>query len=329
LPDADRVTVVIPNWNGKHFLGECLGALAAQTAGRPAAIVIDNGSTDGSPVFINDDFPWVKLIAIPQNEGFGRAVNRGILAAETEFVALLNNDAVPDPDWLKKLINSMDENPEISSCACKIVFHEKPDVIDSAGDLYTPWGMPFNRGHNEQDDGAYDKPCFVFGPCAAAALYRKSVFYTTGLFDESFFAYYEDTDLNLRMLLAGKKCLYVPGARVRHHYSGSSSGVKSKLGTEEVYIHLTGVLIKNMPGAIIARHCLSIILFHSAILFFYAVARLRGENRLPRVPFFKFISAMLKHRADIRRTRAISLKELKSYFCYKSFFHYLLKKPNL
>jgi len=329
VPDADRATVVIPNWNGKHFLGECLGALAAQSAGRPATIVVDNGSADGSTDFIKENFPWVKLIPLPQNEGFGRAVNRGILAAETEFVALLNNDAVPDPDWLEKLMAAMDGNPDISSCACKIVFHEKPDVIDSAGDLYTPWGMPFNRGHNKPDSGLYDNPCPVFGPCAAAALYRKKIFFIAGLFDENFFAYYEDTDLNLRMLLAGKKCLYVPGARVRHHYSGSSSGAKSKLGKEEVYIHLTGVLIKSMPGAIIAQHCISIIVFHSAILFFYIVARLRGANQLPRVPFFKFISAMLKHRADIRRTRSISLKRLRGYFCYKTFFHYILKKQNI
>jgi len=329
LPDADRVTVVIPNWNGKHFLGECLGALTSQTAGRPAAIVVDNGSSDGSAAFIKESFPWVKLIAIPQNEGFARAVNRGILAAETEFVALLNNDAVPDTGWLENMMAAMDENPDISSCAAKIVFYEKPDVIDSAGDLYTPWGMPFNRGHNEPEAGGFDKPCPVFGPCAAAALYRKAIFYTVGLFDENFFAYYEDTDLNLRMLLGGKKCMYVPGARVRHHYSGSSSGAKSKLGKEEVYIHLTGVMIKSMPGAIIAEHFLSIFLFHSAILFFYIVARLRGANRLPRVPFFKFISAILKHRADIRRTRAISLKVLKGYFCYKTFFHYILKKPNM
>jgi GT2 family glycosyltransferase len=329
VPDADRVTVVIPNWNGKHFLGECLGALAAQSASRPAAIIVDNGSTDGSSEYITNNFPWVKLIALPQNEGFGRAVNRGILAAETEFVAMLNNDAAPDPDWLEKLLHAMDENPDISSCACKIVFYENPGEIDSAGDLYAPWGMSFNRGHNKSDTGRYDKQCLVFGPCAAAALYRKSLFYSVGLFDENFFAYYEDTDLNLRMLLAGKKCLYVPDARVRHHYSGSSSGKKSKLGTEEVYIHLTGVLIKNMPGAIIAKHCVSIFLFHSAILFFWLVARVRGKSRFPRVPFFKFISAMLKERAGIKRMRSISLKKLQGYFCYKTFLHYLLKKTRL
>ncbi|MFA6448712.1 MAG: glycosyltransferase family 2 protein [bacterium] len=329
MPAADRVTVVIPNWNGKRFLAECLGALAAQSAGCPSTTVVDNGSSDGSADFIKENFSWVNLIELRENVGFGRAVNRGILASDTEFVALLNNDAVPDPDWLEKLIDAMNENESASSCACKIVFYDNPGTIDSAGDLYSPWGMSFNRGHNEPDDGRYSKISEVFGPCAAAAIYRMSLFHTVGLFDENFFAYYEDTDLNLRALLAGNKCLYIPDARVRHRYSGSTSGRQSKLGTEEVYIHLTGVLIKSMPAPIIAKHFLSILMFHSAILFYYLVARVKRRNRLPRVPFFKFIFAALKHRPGIKRMRSISTKELQRYFCYKTFLHYLLKKPGL
>lgn len=328
MPGAERVTVVIPNWNGKRFLAECLGALEKQTVGRPAVSLIDNGSADGSADFIKENYPWVKLVALPVNEGFGRAVNRGILATETEFVALLNNDAAPDPDWLEKCIDAMDGNPDISSVACKIVFFDNPGIIDSTGDLYSPWGMSFNRGHDEPDDGRYDTPGPVFGPCAAAALYRRSLFHTIGVFDENFFAYYEDTDLNLRALLAGKKCLYVPGARVRHHYSGSSAGKQSKLGREEVYIHLTGVIVKNMPGAVIAKHFLSILAVHSAIAFFWLVARIRGENKMPRVPAVKFFLAMIKSRSGIKRMRSVPARELKDYYLYKNFAGYLLKKKS-
>lgn len=326
MPEADRITVIIPNWNGERFISECLGSLSVQTAGRPAIIVVDNGSRDRSCEIIKSDFPHVHLIENNTNEGFARAVNRGINASQTEFAALLNNDAVPDPEWLERLLDAARENPDADSFACKIVFHENPGTIDSAGDAYTPWGMTSNRGHGEPDTGGFDKPQHVFGPCGAAAFYRKSFFDTVGLFDENFFAYYEDTDLSLRGLLAGKKCLYVPAARVRHHYSASSSGKKSKLGTEEVYIHLTGVLVKNMPGAIIAKHIISITLCHSAILFFWLVARLRRKNRLPRVPLLRFFSAMLRQREKIAAARAVAVDKLVSDFVYGSFFEYLKKR---
>jgi hypothetical protein len=323
VPEAELVTVIIPNWNGERFIGDCLGALAAQTVGRPEIIVIDNGSRDGSNKIIKENFAYTQLIELGENEGFARAVNRGIRASKTEFIALLNNDAVPDPDWLERLLDAARENPGADSFACKIVFHENSGVIDSAGDLYAPWGMPFNRGHDEPDDGRFSELGPVFGPCAAAALYRKSFFSGIGLFNENFFAYYEDTDLSLRALLAGKKCLYVPAARVRHHYSASSSGKTSKLGKEEVYIHLTGVLIKNMPAALIAKHFISIAAVHSAILFFWFVARARRKNRLPRVPLIHFLSAMINQRKNIQKNRKISAKELSSFFCYKNFVQYI------
>ncbi len=324
---ADRVTVVIPNWNGMRFLAECLAALEEQSAGRPRVIVVDNGSEDGSCDLIRLKFPWVSLIPLSSNEGFGRAVNRGIRAAETEFTALLNNDAVPEPDWLRELLAAMDANPDVGSCASKIVFYEDPGTIDSAGDSYAPWGVSFNIGHNEPDGARHGEQRRIFGPCAAAALYRKSLFDRVGLFDENFFAYYEDTDFNMRALLCGNKSLYVPGARVRHHYSGSSAGKKSKLGSEEVYVHMTGAMIKGLPAAIIVKHCLSIAAVHGAILFFWLVARVRGKNKLPQVPLLKFLASMLSARGGVQKNRKISLSELNECFCYKTFAHYLAGRP--
>ncbi|HOX27622.1 MAG TPA: glycosyltransferase family 2 protein [bacterium] len=323
---SERVTVVIPNWNGRKFIGECLDALAAQSQGRPAVIVVDNGSSDGSSEFIGSNYPWVNLIPLPSNEGFSRAVNRGIKAAGAPFVALLNNDAVPDPEWISELLRAMDSFPEAGSCASKVVFHDDPSTIDSAGDQYAPWGMVFNRGHGEPDDGRFDSPAFVFGPCASAALYRKSLFDEIGLFDENFFAYYEDTDVNFRAVLASHPCVYVPSARVRHRYSASSSGKSSKLGTEEVYIHLTGVLLKNMPGALLLKHAISISAVHSAILLFFIVARLRGKNRLPHVPLAKFMFAMLRQRTSTGKSRRATIPEIENLFCYRDFPSFLLKK---
>ncbi|HOO55454.1 MAG TPA: glycosyltransferase family 2 protein [bacterium] len=328
MPAAERVTTVIPNWNGIRFLGECLAGLASQTSGRPRVIVIDNGSTDGSADFIKENFSWVKLIESPVNEGFSRAVNRGIALCETEFVFLLNNDAVPEPGCIENLVDVMDRNSNIHSCACKVVFYDDPETIDSAGDDYTPWGMVFNRGHGKPA-GDFISETPVFGPCAAAALYRKSLFDSIGLFEENIFAYYEDTDLNMRAALSGLNCLFVPGAVVKHHYSGSSSGTVSKLGKEQVYIHLTGVYFKNMPAAFIAKHLVSVTAVHSAILFFYALAKLRRSNRLPAVPLFNFMKSMLKKRHDIVGNKSISNKDLKKKFLYGSFMDYLSDKKRI
>jgi hypothetical protein len=239
-------------------------------------------------------------------------VNKGIRAAESEFVALLNNDAVPDPDWLEKAVAALDSNPGFDSVACKIVFYDDPQTIDSAGDEYTPWGAVSNRGRGQIDGGDFNLPARVFGPCAAAALYRKSLFDEIGLFDENIFAYYEDTDLNLRAALAGRKCLYAPAARVRHRYSASSSGKTRKLGTEEVYIHLTGVAVKGLPLAAAAP--IKAAVFHGAIFFFFALARLRKHNRLPSVPFIKFMSAMLSQRRATAGAAKATASELRRSF---------------
>ncbi|HOY63915.1 MAG: PGL/p-HBAD biosynthesis glycosyltransferase [bacterium ADurb.Bin236] len=312
MDNPQRVTVVIPNWNGEKYIGECLGALERQTLGGQRVIVIDNASRDGSREIIKNNHPEVELIESSANEGFARAVNKGIRAADTEFVALLNNDAVADPDWLEKVVAALDSNPGFDSVACKIVFYDDPNTIDSAGDEYSPWGAVSNRGHGLRDGGDYDLPARVFGPCAAAALYRKSLFDEIGLFDENFFAYYEDTDLNLRAAIAGRKCFYAPGARVRHRYSASSSGKTRKLGVEEVYIHLTGVAVKGLPAA--ASAPLKAAVFHGAIFFFFVLARLRKRNRLPSVPLIKFMSVMFAQRRATAGAAKVTSAELRRLF---------------
>src|SRR5829696_8209393 len=129
-----RLTVVIPNWNGERFLELCLGSLRDQSFRDFETILVDNGSTDGSLSFVRERFPWVKTIALGGNKGFAKAVNAGIKASATEFVALLNNDTEQDPGWLGSLISAAERYPESGLFASKLVdFHDR-EVLDGAGD---------------------------------------------------------------------------------------------------------------------------------------------------------------------------------------------------
>lgn len=308
------ISVIIPNWNGRDYLRECLDALRAQERVEMEIIVVDNASTDGAADMVAERFPSVRLLRLEENRGFAVAVNAGVRAAGGDVIALLNNDAVPHRLWLHLLSDALNRRPEFAFAASKVLFYDRRDVIDTAGDSCTPWGHVVGRGHGMKDVPPFDREEEVFAACACAAVYPRALFDDVGPFDENFFAYYEDVDWSFRARLRGHRCLYVPGAVVYHRHSASTSGASSKLGSEEVYLHLTGVLVKNMPGALILRHLPRVLLFHSAIVFFWLVARLRGRRRLPKVPFVRFMAAMLRERRRIQANRKIANRDLERLF---------------
>ena len=224
------VHVVIPNWNGIDLIEECLEALGKQTQ-EHVAIMVDNGSVDGSNDVVREKFPEVQLLEFPDNAGFAGGVNRGICPAIVQgakYIALLNNDAVADRRWLEHLVAAMDANPTAGAIAAKILTADGKR-LDSTGDFYSTWGFPFPRGRNEMDNGQYDGPGQreIFAVSGGASIYRADMLNQIGLFDERFFAYYEDTDIGFRGQLAGWKMLYEPKAFVLHYVGGTSSRIDS------------------------------------------------------------------------------------------------------
>jgi GT2 family glycosyltransferase len=184
-------------------------------------ILVDNGSTDGSR-------PWLRtrcagkwrLIELPTNRGFAGGVNEGIRIARGEFVALLNNDAVAEPDWLAALASGM-ADPTVGMAASRIYFYDRRQVIDKVGHLFYPDGLNRGRGAGEVDLGQFDREVEVLFPDGCAAMYRGRMLEDIGLFDEQFFAYGDDADLGLRARWRGWNCRYVPGAKVYHRHSRS------------------------------------------------------------------------------------------------------------
>lgn len=210
-----EVSVIIPNWNGKKLLPPCLAGVFGQTFSDFEIIVVDNGSTDGSVNFVKKNYPKVQLIKLPKNLGFASAVNRGIAECKSKYLALLNNDARPDKNWLSNLYGEIVSRPEVFAVVPKVINSENKKIIDNAGDKINIIGQAEPRGKGD-DASKYDRAGYIFGASGAASLFKREVFDRLGKFDEDFFFYFEDVDFSLRAQLAGYKCWYQPKALVYH-----------------------------------------------------------------------------------------------------------------
>ncbi len=234
-----RVTVVILNWNGWSFLGPCLRALEAQTYTDFEAVVVDNGSSDGSAERIGELFPLVRLIRNAENRGFAAANNQAIRATTTDYVATLNNDTEVDPGWLQALVEAADADAGVGAVASKMVFQHAPDIINSCGIALDRAGIAWDL-YGGQPTASVMSAQEVFGACAGAALYRRAMLDDIGLFDEDFFAYMEDVDLAWRARIAGWRAVLAPNALVRHVHSGtlgdSSPRKRFLLGRNKVWL---------------------------------------------------------------------------------------------
>ena len=196
-----------------------------------------------------------------EGHGFVAAINAGLAVSHGEVVALLNNDAVPDPDWLGALVDGLGRNAWAGMAASKLVLYDRPDTFHSTGDYYGLDGLPNSRGVWQTDVGQYDQEEEVFGPCAAAAAYRRSVLAEVAkaggtrpagrVFDPQLWMYLEDVDLTLRARLLGHRTVYVPSARVRHRLSATGGGVLASyyVGRNTVY-----VIVKDLPLRTIVRN---------------------------------------------------------------------------
>lgn len=245
---SEKVTVVIPNYNGIKFIEECLASLFQQDPDTPEyrVIVVDNGSEDGSRELAEERFPQVSVIALPENTGFCHAVNVGILAAHAPYVILLNNDTKVAPRFVKALYDAIDEKKNAFSVSAKMLMWDRPELLDGAGDRYCVLGWGYARGKGKPAAG-YDKGCRVFSACGGAAIYRKCVFDEIGYFDETHFAYLEDLDIGYRAAIFGYQNFYAPEAEVIHYGSASSGSRYNCWKTERAAANNVWCIAKNMP----------------------------------------------------------------------------------
>lgn len=243
-----KSTIIIPNYNGIHYLENCLRSLESEQAD---VIVVDNGSVDGSYEMVCEKFPNVKTIRFTENTGFCKAVNAGIAASaasiqKATYVILLNNDTVVESGFVKELERALDEKEDIFSGSAKLISMQEKEKIDDAGDFYCAlgWAFALGKGKLERD---YGKSYDIFAACGGAAIYRRSILEQIGTFDENHFAYLEDIDLGYRARIYGYRNVFVPKARVYHAGSAASgsryNSFKAKLSAQNsIYL-----IYKNMP----------------------------------------------------------------------------------
>ena len=241
-----KVTIVIPNYNGKHFMEPCLASLKEQTSQDFRILVVDNASSDGSIAYMEEHYPDIEVIALDKNYGFSKAVNVGIQHSTTPHVILLNNDTIVDSHYVEEMVKAIEQSPKIFSVSSKMIQMYHPELIDSAGDLYTLMGWGVCRGTGRPVTN-YTRPDEIFTACAGAAIYRRKAFEKIGYFDENHFAYLEDIDVGYRAKIYGYKNMYCPDAFVYHVGSGTSgskyNSFKVKLSARNsIYLNY-----KNMP----------------------------------------------------------------------------------
>lgn len=240
-----KVSIVIPNYNGKHFLEDCLKAVFAQRIEDQEVIVVDNGSTDGSLEYLNT-VPEVRTIRLDQNYGFCRAVNEGIKAADSDYVILLNNDTEVDPEFASELLRAVKSDEKIFSCSSKMIQFYDREHMDDAGDYYCALGWAFGRGKNVPIH-QYEQPAEIFAACAGAAIYRKKLLEELGYFDEAHFAYLEDIDIGYRARIHGYRNVYAPKAVVYHVGSGFSGSAHNAFKVKLSSKNSVYLAYKNMP----------------------------------------------------------------------------------
>ncbi len=252
-----KTYIIIPNYNGNHFLEKCMLALENQSKHDFSILFVDNNSKDDSiktiRAYIEKEPERIFLIENKENYGFAKAVNQGILFAKdagARYALLLNNDTEVDPFFVEKLVRFMEEKEakgeRVFALSSKMVKMHDPRLMDDAGDELCVLGFPFQRGLEDSEKN-WNKAEEVFSACAGAALYSIEALEKTGLFDEKHFAYLEDVDISFRAQLYGYKIYFCPEAVCKHVGSGTSGGKYSNFKVELSARNSVFLLYKNFP----------------------------------------------------------------------------------
>ena len=279
--------MVIVTFNGGRFIQKCVDAPALQSFSAFEAVVVDNASRDGSADRLELPDARFRLIRSVDNQGFAAGCNRGARGADTSWLAMLNPDAIPNPDWLEHLHLASLRYENASLFGSKQIMAETPETLDGFGDVYSIFGIPWRGGHGWPADSCPKEDCRVFAPCAAAALYRRD-FYSR---------------------LDGNECVQLCNAVVRH-YGSAITGRTSDFTLFHSSRNRVWLLLKNVPA---------VLLMIMAPLFVLAMAWLLARTRRMqpwRAQWRGFRAArkglrrVWPKRAAIQRRRVISVRQL-------------------
>lgn len=271
----EKIAIVVPNFNGQEYLAAAIDSLLDQTLSA-TVIVVENGSEDNSDDVLASYGDRIVVIKNEKNLGFAGGVNTGITYAINHsfaLVALFNNDAVAAPDWLESLADTISERSDVGIVTGQIQLTGN-ELLDSTGEFYTNWGLPFPRGRGIPI-ASFPRKEEVFGASGGASLYRTAVLHQIGMFDDTFFAYYEDTDVSFRAQLMGWKVVYTPKAITTHRQGETSKFMVRGFTVYQTFKNLPMLFTKNVPRKLLlpigAR-------FYFAYCLIFAKAVLNGKG---------------------------------------------------
>jgi GT2 family glycosyltransferase len=306
-----EMSVIVLNWNGKHFLEKCLTALRRQTFREFEAILVDNGSEDGSVEYVGEHFPEVSVLPLGRNLGFCAANNAGYERSRGELILLLNNDTEADPRWLEEMHRASREYPKAGSFASKMLFLDDRKRIDLCGFALSAAGLTSDLGRDEQDGPAWAEPRRVFGACAGAAAYRRSMLEDVGFLDDDFFMSYEDVDLSFRANLRGYECFFIPSAIVYHSLGGTTKNYParqaffSQRNVEFVYL-------KNLPLSLMLRSLPQRLVYELGGAAYFFKMGVGSAFLKAKVDTVRQLPAVLRKRKEIQSRRIITNRQLRS-----------------
>ena len=280
------VSIVILNWNGKDVIFECLKSLEKLDYPNYEIVVVDNGSTDGSCELLEKGYPDIKLVKNRENLGVAQGINIGVKHSTGEYVLLLNNDTIVDESLLKELLKVLENGDDVGLVGPKIYYFDYPQRIWAAGGGKINWHTGDVRlsGGDEIDKGQYESITELDYVSGCALLTSKELFHKIGYMDESFFAYFEETDWCVRASNEGYRLLYVPKARMWHKVRASSrniSGFHEYQMTRNMFWFLKKHLDKTLYRKFLVYFFLFKLWYHLGVYIFY----LKEFSALK--PFFK------------------------------------------
>jgi len=331
------VSIIIVNYNGKFYVERCIKAVFNNNYSNFEVIVVDNGSNDGSVNFLKEiekeknDF---KAILLDKNYGPAYARNRGVEKAKGKYIAFLDNDTVPDENWLIPLVEVMEKDENIGACQCKLLFLNDPKKIDYIGDYLSQFGFLVQPVHGgEIDEEQFNRRVEILSAKSAGMFIRKEVFRNIGGFDEDYFIYLEETDLGWRTWLAGYRVILVPESKVYHEF-GTTIEIAPQLQTYNSKFHgsknYVTTLIKNLELANLMKILPLHILLWIGIAFWIAIMRGRfyeaGLILKGMLWNISHLPITLKKRAIIQSRRRVCDKELFPKIMKKKKFSYFYNK---
>ena len=306
-----EMSVIVVNWNGKHFLETCLTALRRQTFRDFETILVDNGSTDGSVDYVGALFPDVHVIALSDNRGFAGGNIAGYEQARGELIVLLNNDTETDPHWLEEIHKASQDFPRAGSFASKMLLFDDRQRIDNCGFAVTKAGTTVDLGRDEPDGPAWADPRKVFGACGGAAAYRRSMLDDIGFLDPEFFMTFEDLDLSFRGQLQEYDCVFIPRAIVYHRLGAT----RKKNTAQDAFFSQRNIelaYLKNMPLGMILGSLPQRLAYELGGAAYFTRLGVGTAFFKAKLDTLRRLPSMLRKRKEIQRRRTLTNEQLRS-----------------